>query len=130
VLGSGQTERGWLEVWNQATFAGELATASVSFPFPLATAPTTHYIKFGTANPAGCGGTAAEPAAAPGHLCIYETAAPVNSTVRGMHGPGGNDTASRFGFTAWATATAGSGAPGLSVPRGCDLGGHRTLIPG
>lgn len=106
VLASGQTLKGYLMPWGQAAAANELATASVSFQFPLAVAPTPHYIQFGTANPAGCTGTPTEPAADPGNLCIWEIQAPTNTTIRGMNGPGGDNTASRFGFAGWERSTA------------------------
>jgi hypothetical protein len=105
VLASGQTLTGYLMPWSQATLANELAAASASFQFPLSVAPTAHYITFGTANPAGCTGTPTEPAASPGHLCIYELAAPTNSTIRGINSPAGDGTSSRFGFAGWVRST-------------------------
>jgi len=52
----------------------------ISFGIPLSSAPTAHYIDVGEQPPSQCPGTAAAPAAAPGHLCIYEAqnVGPVN----------------------------------------------------
>ena len=99
TLPSGQTLRGYLEPWGEAAEALELATASVSFPFPLSTAPTAHFIAFGTANPAGCTGTPTTPEASPGHLCVWELEAPTNSTIRGIATGSADDLATRFGFS-------------------------------
>jgi hypothetical protein len=100
TLGSGQTLRGYVQPWGQATAASELATTSVSFPFPLASAPAVNFIRTGTTPPPACPGSAAAPAAARGNLCVYEFDLS-NSTIRGENGPGGDDTASPFGFSAW-----------------------------
>ena len=109
TLPSGQTLRGYVSPIGMATAAFQLTQASVSFPFPLAAAPVAHFIKFGTANPAGCTGTGADPQANPGHLCVYESQAAINvQTARGITGPAGDDTASRFGFSGWATSAASS----------------------
>jgi hypothetical protein len=47
-------------------------TTGISFGFQLASAPTAHAIPAGTPPPAECPGTAANPEAAQGHLCVYE----------------------------------------------------------
>lgn len=108
VLASGQTLQGYVGPFGLAASGGQIAVANVSFPFPLASAPTTHFIIFGTGNPVGCTGTPTNPAASPGHLCVYETTAAVNATSnRGITGPLGDNTASRFGFSGWVTAAAG-----------------------
>ena len=109
TLASGQTLRGYVEPWGEAAEANEWASASVSFPVPLAAAPIAHFINFGDANPAGCTGTPASPAADPGHLCVWEVAPPANSTARGIvTSSGGTNTATRFGFSGWVRSTAGN----------------------
>lgn len=109
TLASGQTLRGYVEPWGEAAEANEWASASVSFPVPLAVAPTPHFIIFGDANPAGCTGTPASPAADPGHLCVWEVAPPANATARGIvTSSGGTNTATRFGFSGWVRSTAGN----------------------
>jgi hypothetical protein len=54
----------------------------ISFGIPLASAPVGHYIAATDPPLAVCPGTPASPAAAPGHLCIYEAenVGPVNVT--------------------------------------------------
>jgi hypothetical protein len=104
VLPSGQTLRGWVHVFGKTEGGGELASDSVSFPIPLASDPIPHLVKVGTQSPGECTGTANDPQAAPGHLCVYESYVS-NTVARGITGPGFDDTASRFGFTAFANHT-------------------------
>ncbi len=80
---------------------------NISFGLTLASAPTPHYINFGTAPPAECPGTPSSPQAQPGHLCVYEGAAPINSNNRRVFDPvGGNDNETQpFGAGVAATAT-------------------------
>jgi hypothetical protein len=89
-LAAGQTLRGYVELVSTGDFAGDLTTASVSFPFPLPAAPTPHFIESGAANPAGCAGSATNPSADPGHLCVYEIAGTLDGEKR--------LNVSRFGF--------------------------------
>jgi hypothetical protein len=49
-----------------------VASASISFPIALATAPSTHFVLQGTVAPVQCPGTAGAPSATTGNLCIYE----------------------------------------------------------
>jgi hypothetical protein len=77
VLPSGTTLRG---VWNIEQYReagvspGEIqATTVVSYQFPLAAAPDPHYRYYGAAPISACPGTAADPQAAPGHLCFYSS---------------------------------------------------------
>jgi hypothetical protein len=113
-LGSGQTLRGYVEIWNVADAAGETTATSVSFQFPLAAAPAPHFIPAGAPNPPGCTGTPAEPGAAAGNLCVYEVT-PVNAIGRVITGPAGVGSASRFGFGARASADT---APANDTPYG------------
>ncbi len=49
-------------------------TTGVSFALPLSSLPLSHLIQLGETNlPTGCSGTAAEPAAEPGNLCVFVT---------------------------------------------------------
>jgi hypothetical protein len=107
-LPSGQTLRG-----NYAgrAFGGEVAGQEmqipITFAFPLATAPTTHYIVFGEAPPAQCPGTPSDPQAQAGNLCVYESAAALNAKTMRVFDPiGGNDDeANRFGAGVAAGST-------------------------
>jgi Collagen triple helix repeat (20 copies) len=69
--------------WSAGSYAPEekavegiyngVATASVSYVFPLSETetPITHYIKPGEATPAGCTGSASDPGADEGNLCVF-----------------------------------------------------------
>lgn len=74
-LESGKTLRGfWGHAWTAAA-GGQPDNLFYSYGgFRLSAAPTPHYIPAAAAAPAGCtGGTFADPAADPGHLCVYES---------------------------------------------------------
>jgi hypothetical protein len=71
VLPSGATETGSYDAAGTATVVGDLASASISFSIPLATAPTPTIVTPGTTT-AACPGSVTAPAAAPGQLCVYE----------------------------------------------------------
>ena len=71
VLPSGQTLIGAFANIGNNTGNQRIGSA-ISFPIPLAAAPTAHFVNKGATAPAECPGSAATPRAAPGHLCIYE----------------------------------------------------------
>ena len=78
VLASGKTETGvFYNIETVGTGNSGFVGAVISFPFPLASAPTRNYRPIGSLPNAACPGTAANPQAAPGNLCAYET---VNGT--------------------------------------------------
>ena len=78
TLASGKTETGvFYNIETVGTGNNGYVAAAISFPFPLATAPTENYRPIGSLPNAACPGTAANPQAAPGNLCAYET---VNGT--------------------------------------------------
>jgi len=52
--------------------AGRSASESISFGYRLASEPTSVFVPTGTASPTGCPGSASDPQAAPGFLCVYE----------------------------------------------------------
>jgi Collagen triple helix repeat (20 copies) len=108
VLPAGKTLRGTFAVRGIATNTGEESVGAISFGFTLASAPTVHYINFGTPAPAECPGTATEPQATAGNLCVYEGVAPMNTTVRGEFDAvgGANNIATTFGAVAYADAAA------------------------
>lgn len=87
-LPSGKTETGVFFAESTATTSAELASASVSFAVALATAPTPTLVTAGTT--ANCQGSATDPAAAPGYLCVY-VGASTNVATSGIYNPyGGN----------------------------------------
>jgi hypothetical protein len=112
VLPAGQTLRGNYMLSQTNATATNFHNA-VSFGLRLSAAPTVHYINNGTAPPAECPGTVADPQAAPGHLCIYETQATNVGAGRGACNPevGGcpANSASREGFAVYGPVT-GAGA--------------------
>jgi hypothetical protein len=72
TLQSGQSLKGAYGVIDHAGAALERVGTAISFEIPLASAPTAHFIAKGTTPPAACPGTATNPKASPGNLCIYE----------------------------------------------------------
>jgi hypothetical protein len=70
TLASGKTETGVYDVDFVAQTGDLSGNAAISFPFPLAVAPTVAWVTPGS--PASqCPGSATTPQAAPGYLCIY-----------------------------------------------------------
>ena len=72
TLPSGATIRG------AYTYAGHKATGyspthSLPFPFPLPAEPTLHVIDVGGQSSAECPGSASDPQAMPGHVCVYQS---------------------------------------------------------
>lgn len=92
VLPAGRTLRGIYE--SQENVAG-FHDRAVSFGFTFGAAPTAHVIPKGGPNPdpANCPGSAADPQATPGNLCVYE------SDQFGVQGPLTVGSVSRFGFS-------------------------------
>ncbi|HET9678449.1 MAG TPA: hypothetical protein VFP21_13205 [Solirubrobacterales bacterium] len=73
-LASGQSLFGRLALAGHKNEALDfVAESSISFPIPLAAAPTVNVITPGGGPTANCPGTSAAPAAASGNLCIFET---------------------------------------------------------
>jgi hypothetical protein len=79
----------------------DLGTTEISFGFVFASAPVPHFIELDQTPPPECPGTSLEPEALLGHLCVYESFASRAGT-RGVNGPGGDDTAYRFGARLFA----------------------------
>ena len=86
ALPAGATETGSFEADATATTLGDIAGASISFPTPLATAPTPNVVSSGSTS--ACPGSLTAPSAAPGELCIYEGSqadvAEINVTTRSI----------------------------------------------
>ena len=62
-------------VWAIRSSEAGTAWESVSFGFVLRDAPAVHYVPAEGPDIEGCPGTAADPQASPGHLCVYEALA-------------------------------------------------------
>ncbi len=98
TLPEGATETG---AWSAYTKATGNDPAAISFPIPLASVPTfevaTNYIPSNESPTAQCPGTAANPKAASGNLCVYagedeehtvEFKKALNPGGEGVEGPG------------------------------------------
>lgn len=115
--------------------AGALASTHVSFGTTLAAAPVAHFIPSGGAVPAGCSGTAAQPGADPGNLCVFEAVA-VNMGPRFVTNLGftantatpvgahlfGSVAAAGSGYAAGTWAMTPGGAAVVSAKGQVDLG--------
>jgi hypothetical protein len=89
-------------------YSGVDGFENISFIYELPSKPLVHFIPDGGAAPAACPGSAANPEAAPGHLCVYESTNHVGTTTTScaIFRPDGpcND-ASVFGFIIWYRST-------------------------
>ncbi len=74
TLPSGQTLTGAYEVDGTDFSSSVMAVAggSISFQYPLAAAPTPHFIASGATPPVQCPGSVTNPKALSGNLCVYE----------------------------------------------------------
>jgi hypothetical protein len=120
------TLKGSYAIQFQPTAGGQNGTATISFGEALDAEPTAVTANFitGSASTTDCPGTAANPQAAPGHLCIYERAAQ-NVTNRCMMRTGATynvcGTADPFGTSVLvrslgAGAAASVGAWAVTIP--------------
>jgi hypothetical protein len=130
TLGRGRTERGTFGLECPAQSAGDSCRAATSFAFPLSEAPVIHYVPAGGNPPSECPGTAADPQAEPGALCVYEAHRTASVASVGVFNPsdpsGASGAASPFGFGTLAVASAAGGvsawgtwavtAPVVAVP--------------
>jgi hypothetical protein len=91
VLASGKTIKGAFYLTTTVT--------SYSFGFSLPSVPTVHVRPFGASASAECPGSAADPQAAPGHLCLYQSnSSPVSACVFATDDPLSSCTsATKFG---------------------------------
>ena len=108
---AGRTLRGSYLVSDVAGAPAAEVEASVSFPFSLGAAPAPHFVAAGASTPAECPGSAASPAAAAGHLCVYEAERTGVALGAEVFDPSrtraeGAGKAGRFGFGLRLTADA------------------------
>lgn len=73
VLPSGKTLRGVYELTDFAANGNEFTGDSVTYAAALPANPVVHEIPSGSTPPVECPGTVANPQAARGHLCVYES---------------------------------------------------------
>jgi hypothetical protein len=109
-LPSGLTLRGTFAGRAFAGAAGQNMQIPITFQFPLSSAPVPHFIVFGGAAPPECTGTSVAPTAAPGHLCVYESAPAINANGQRVFNPitagGADNEASTIGAAVAANAIA------------------------
>ena len=72
TLPSGATLRG-AYTWAGRQATGFSPTTIISYQFPLPSSPALNVIDIGGGMTAECPGTSADPQAAPGNLCVYQT---------------------------------------------------------
>lgn len=104
-LPAGKTVRGTFAMYNTAGGTFEWTYDSISFGYRLAAPPALHYIKEATAPPAACPGTVGAPAAAAGHLCVFEGNSNNASSNRNVVNQSGAE-ASRQGASVYTTPAA------------------------
>jgi hypothetical protein len=84
---------------------------SISFGFELASAPQEHFLPEGSASTAQCPGSAVNPQAAPGHLCVYESYSQNRGQVVLFTGTTGfTNQASKWGAGVWLIPAAAGNA--------------------
>jgi hypothetical protein len=119
VLPSGHSETGG---WETGVAPAGPTTASISFPIPVNGTLTNQIINESTLPadpvPSGCTGSASNPGAKPGNLCIFiaSTYGPGTVATFGTINPltGGEGTSSRFGTTVFGTSTSANTLAGGS----------------
>lgn len=109
TLASGKTETGVYSVDFDASAATEPDTGAITFPFALA-APLTgeEWIAANATSDQNCPGSAADPQAAAGYLCVYESAKQNVATRCVADLTGSCIAASKFAYGALPTITAAS----------------------
>jgi hypothetical protein len=108
-LPSGKTVRGTFGNSGYPSGASFGNATHISFGFRLHTAPTANFLTAGSPPTTACPGSASNPQAAPGNLCVYETTSS-NSASKGLSDPGSASVsfghASRDGAIVWEYSAA------------------------
>jgi hypothetical protein len=140
LLSPGKTVRGNWSVWAHGVPVGLYTVSGVDFGFRLPSAPTPHYLNAGAPATAECPGSVANPQAASGHLCVYESSSS-NATLRRTCDPetGGclfassnregigvaisaTSTGTVWAIGSWAVTAAGALTPSYyGLPKGAAL---------
>lgn len=112
-LSRGQTLRGTYYAGGVQTDRAPLASASdaPTFALSLSAAPTPHFVPVGGTPPSQCPGNVTTPAAAPGHLCVYEGGQTASgaSAIVDPSTAGATPGATRWGFGVLVPASGTSG---------------------
>jgi hypothetical protein len=117
TLPSGVTLRGDYALRVSNSIVGQRMQTAISFGLQLPSAPVAHYIQAGGTVPPQCSGTAANPGASPGNLCVFEFV--VNNITAGtqttFNAAGTDGVADPWGAGIAATATAGDGTTAVDT---------------
>jgi hypothetical protein len=107
----GKTLRGTYLVSGWATASHQQFLSSVSFGgFTLAAAPAAHFVRFETAPPPQCPGSAENPQATRGNLCVYEAQETNQGAAPTIIDPATDEPgASRVGFAVHVEGTSSTG---------------------
>ena len=109
TLPSGKSLRGSFGAGVTAGAANQLVEGTISYPFPLAAPPASRIVAAAAVPPAECPGTATNPAAAPGYLCIFVAGS--NSVgVLGSYGTSDGNVNYRYGAAVYARSTGAAGS--------------------
>ncbi|HEX8101053.1 MAG TPA: hypothetical protein VF533_00435 [Solirubrobacteraceae bacterium] len=103
ALPAGKTVRGTYAATGTVTAAGQAVEAGITYPIALGAVPAVHFVSAGTPVPPECPGDPANPGAAPGHLCVFESEVTGPARPRELFDPSrtdaaGKNAANRFGF--------------------------------
>jgi hypothetical protein len=95
----------------QAASTNDDGWDSISFGFELASAPTPNFRQAGSAPTPSCPGSATNPKAAPGNLCVYESISSNRGAVQIFTGTTGSyPAASKWGAGVWLIPAAAGNA--------------------
>jgi hypothetical protein len=109
VLPSGESETG---VWTIGPYGGTVVSpkAPISFSIPVSGTITAHFInEEAEGNTTECPGTAENPAAAPGNLCIYKTIGSGFTFLSVQNPEAGDETVGEVGALLTFTQTVATG---------------------
>jgi hypothetical protein len=121
TLESGQTLYGKYYALDNPAQSGQFAIDVISYQFPLPEIPADHDLPPGAQGTAECPGSADDPLAQQGHLCVYSEAR--SGVQTGFSGDGmGIDRKDLFGF---AVNVVSSGSAGVFY----DVGGWAVTAP-
>ena len=112
TLPSGKTLTG---VYRSEVVMGVTKPDTETFAYPLAFAPTAHFVGLGTMAPPECPGSTSDPQAAPGNLCLYAALGEMGANVIEISDPNTN--------------LSGSSPRGFSVEGGISSGSWAVTAP-
>jgi hypothetical protein len=107
-LPSGETMMGTWGGEFKPTAANQNFGTTVTFPFALSAEPTVHIVEQSAAAPAECPGTAANPAAQAGHLCLFELNAFNRAALTTYNPSTASINGSKYGFLVTFNSGGGS----------------------